>query len=232
MTRFHSLSFALLSLLPFGVLAPACSSPSESSKGQLIECATDPATGVVLRCRPAGSSTGGANTCVDVDEDGDGEPHDGAGDAGGGATGGLGLTGRAYSDGGGGGDDQDGDADDDDGDGVPNSEDCDHHPGEDDDGDDSAADLPYDIELPLGQSTAPIADAFAEEGAQPAAIVSVTGAAWRAAELSAGTAFVVTEADCAHAGNRDVGRDRVVVTWQDADGTTHSDHLDLRYCGR
>lgn len=229
MNRFNSLSFLLVSLLPLGALGPACSSPGTSTKGQLIECATDPGTGVVLRCQPAGSGAGGANTCVDVDEDGDGEPQDGATTGGGGATGGLGLTGRAYGDGGGS-DDHDGDADDDDGDGVPNGEDCDHHPGEDDDGDDSAADLPYDIELALGKSTAPIADAFAEEGAQPAAIVSVTGATWRQAELSAGTAFVVTEADCAHAGNRDVGRDRVVVTWKDADGTTHSDHLDLRYC--
>lgn len=224
MTRFHSLSFLLVSILPFGVLAPACSSPGESVKGQLIQCATDPGTGVILRCAPASSSEGGANTCVDVDEDGDGEPHDGAGTP---TSGGLGVIARAD---GGSDDGDDDDADDDDGDGVPNGEDCDHHPGEDDDGDDSVADLPYDIELDLGQTTSPVIDAFAEKGAQPAAIVSVTGATWRATELSAGTSFVVTEADCTHAGNRDVGRDRVVVTWKDPDGSTHADHLDLRYC--
>ena len=228
MTRFHSLSIVFVSLLPFGILAPACSSPGESVKGQLITCTTDPGTGVVLRCAPADSSGGGgANTCVDVDEDGDGEPSDGAGTP---TDGDLGVIARADGGSHDGDDDDDDDAGDDDSDGVPDSEDCDHHPGEDDDGDESQADLPYDIELEVGQQTKPIADAFAEKGAQPAAIVSVTGATWRQAELSAGTSFVVTEADCAHAGNRDVGRDRVIVTWKDPDGSTHSDHLDLRYC--
>jgi hypothetical protein len=57
MNRFNSLSLLLVSILPFGVLAPACSSPGESTKGQLIECATDPGTGVILRGLPA--DTGG-----------------------------------------------------------------------------------------------------------------------------------------------------------------------------
>jgi hypothetical protein len=112
---------------------------------------------------------------------------------------------------------------------IPDDEDCDHHPGEDHDGDDGDVDLPYDIRPALGATTTPIVDAFEEEGAQPAEIVSVTGATWRLAELQAGTSFVVTASDCDHAGNRDVGRDRVVVTWKNADGSTHSDHLDIRY---
>ena len=87
----------------------------------------------------------------------------------------------------------------------------------------------------LGNTTTPIADAFAEKGAQPAAIVSVTmdgGGSWRLAELQAGTSFVVTQADCDHDGNRDTGRDRVIVTWSNTDGSTDSDHLDIRYCER
>jgi hypothetical protein len=224
MTRSKSLSFLLVSLLPFGVLAPACSSSHESTKGQMIECTTDPGTGVILRCEP-GDGTGGANTCVDVDENGDGEPGDGA-DSGDGPV--IDLVGRAHDGGGGGGDD--GEAGDDDGDGVPDSEDCDHHPGEDDDGDDGDVDLPYDVRPGLGDTTAPIADAFDEKGAQPAAVVSVTGATWRLAELQAGTAFVVTADDCSHAGNRDTGRDRVIVTWKNVDGSVHADHLDIRYC--
>jgi len=220
MSRTPSLSLLLVSLLPFGALAPACSSPHESTKGQLITCTTDPGTGVVLRCQP-GAGTGGANTCVDVDEDGDGEPGDSADDG----AGALSFTGRPEDGGSGGGDE----ADDDD-DGVPDDEDCDHHPGEDHDGDSGGVDLPYDIRLSLGQTTTPIHDAFAEEGAQPASIVSVTGATWRLTELQAGTPFAVTADDCSHAGNRDVGRDRVVVTWKNADGSVHADHLDLRYC--
>lgn len=42
----------------------------------------------------------------------------------------------------------------------------------------------------------------------------------------------MTDADCTHVGNRDVGRDRVVVTWTNANGSTQSDHLDIRYCGQ
>lgn len=111
--------------------------------------------------------------------------------------------------------------------------------GDDDDGTDDGdeadeVDLPYDIKMALGETYTPIADAFAEKGAQPAAIVSVEmdggGDGWRLGELQAGTAFVITQEDCDHEGNRDVGRDRVIVTWQTADGSTESDHLDLRYC--
>ena len=70
----------------------------------------------------------------------------------------------------------------------------------------------------LGSTTRPIQDAFAENGgAQPAADrVGDDARRWRLAELQrAGTAFLVSEDDCNHAGNRDVGRDRVIVTWRD-----------------
>ncbi len=224
MNRINSLPLLLASLLPLGVLAPACSS-SESTKGQLIECTTDPGTGVILRCAPGDGAGGGGDTCTDVDEDGDGEPTDGGGGGGDGPI--IGLTGPAPSDG------DDGDSSgsgDEDQDGVPDDDDCDHHPGEDLDDDDGDVDLPYDIKLEVGQTTTPIADAFAEKGAQPAAILSVTGATWRIDELRAGTSFTVTQADCDHAGNRDVGRDRVIVAWRNADGSTDADHLDLRYC--
>jgi hypothetical protein len=214
MTISKKLSLALVSVLPFGMLA--CSGGDKlGQKGQLITCQTDPGTGVILRCEPGGGG-GGSNTCVDVDEDGDGEPHDSN-------TTPVPRTLVAPDDGGGSGSDMN----DDDGDGIPNSEDCDTHPGEDDH---AGADLPYDVRPALGSTTAPVKDAFASEGMQPAAILSVTGATWRAAELSAGTSFVVTQDDCDHAGNRDIGRDRVVVTWMNADGSTSADHLDIRYC--
>jgi hypothetical protein len=95
----------------------------------------------------------------------------------------------------------------------------------------SRAELPYDVRPPLG-STFQLKDAFLAKGTAPAAIVGVTmdGGSWRLAELQADTPFVVTQGDCDHAGNRAVGRDRVVVTWKNPDGTTASDHLDLRYC--
>ena len=211
MTISKKLSLALVSLLPLGVLA--CSSGDKlGQKGQLITCQTDPGTGVILKCEPGGG--GGSGTCTDVDEDGDGEPHDDTS-----------TTPRLAPDDGGGGGGSD--ADDDDGDGVPNGEDCDNHPGEDDHG---GADLPYDVRPALGSMTAPIKDAFAQGGMQPAAIISVTGATWRLAELQAGVSFVVTQDDCNHAGNRDIGRDRVVVTWMNTNGTTSADHLDIRYC--
>lgn len=93
------------------------------------------------------------------------------------------------------------------------------------------AKLPYAVRPQPGQSFQ-LSDAFALEGPQPAAILSVTmdGGTWRLAELQANASFVVTDADCTHAGNRDVGRDRVFVTWKNADGTTATDHLDIRYC--
>lgn len=93
------------------------------------------------------------------------------------------------------------------------------------------ADLPYDAKLPLG-ATFKLTDAFLEKGPVPAKVLSVTmeGGSWRLAELKANTPFTVTQADCAHDGNRDQGRDRVTVSWQNADGSSESDHLDLRYC--
>lgn len=93
------------------------------------------------------------------------------------------------------------------------------------------ADLPYDAKVSLGQ-TWKLADAFAEKGPQPPRVVDVTmeGTPWRLAELNAGTPFTITQADCDHTGNRDVGRDRVFVTWENADGSRETDHLDMRYC--
>jgi hypothetical protein len=199
------LRYFLVPLL--GVLFSACSSPTTSQAGQMITCTTDPGSGVVLRCEP-GDGTGDPGTCEDVDEDGDGEPHD------------EGTLAHESM------------PDDDDGDGVSNEDDCDEHEGED--GDDTGdVDLPYDIRPQLGDTVRPVIDAFASEGAQPAAIVSVTmdgGGAWRLSELQNGDAFTVTQDDCDHVGNRDVGRDRVFVTWENADGTTETDHLDIRYC--
>jgi hypothetical protein len=216
--QLRTLSFTLMALLPVGALAPGCSSSDHTAtKGQLIICTVDPGTGAVGRCEPGdgGGSGSGSNTCQDVDEDGDGDPHDDADDD-------HPRTSSA--------DDHDqGDNDDHDGDGIPDDRDCDEHAGEDGmrDG------LPYDVRVALGASTRPIFDAFAERGGQPAAIVSVKmdGGNWRLAELQAGTAFTVTQDDCDHAGNRATGRDRVVVTWKNADQTQSSDHLDIRYCG-
>jgi len=93
------------------------------------------------------------------------------------------------------------------------------------------SDLPYDVRLPVGAPFR-LDQAFLAKGPAPAAILKVTmdGGTWRLAELQVDESFVVTQADCTHAGNRDVGRDRIVVTWKNADGSTASDHLDLRYC--
>lgn len=121
--------------------------------------------------------------------------------------------------------------------GAP-SRSCDRDPGELDDNSDGdrcasgRGELPYDAKIPRG-ATFRLTDAFLEKGPVPAQVVSVEmegAGAWRLAELRANTPFVVNEADCAHAGNRDEGRDRVVVTWINADGSRDSDHLDLRYC--
>ncbi|HEX2685918.1 MAG TPA: hypothetical protein VHN14_04840 [Kofleriaceae bacterium] len=209
-----------MALLPVGALAPGCSSDHVSSKGQLITCTTDPGTGVILRCQPGGGAGSGSNTCQDIDEDGDGDPHDEADNE-------SARVAGASSDQG---DSSDtADSDDHDGDGISDDNDCDEHEGEDG----SSDGLPYDVRPKLGATTRPIIDAFAERGSQPAQIVSVTmssGDTWRLAELQAGTAFVVTQADCDHAGNRATGRDRVTVTWKTADQTQSSDHLDIRYC--
>jgi hypothetical protein len=203
-----------MALLPFGVLAAGCSSEHTSTAGQMLTCTTDPGTGAVLRCEPGNGS--GANTCQDVDEDGDGEPHD-QGDDGD-------HTGTASADRG---DDSGKDSD---GDGVPDDRDCDQRAGEDG----MRTALPYDIRPQLGKMTSPVLDAFAERGKTAPQIVSVTmeGGTWRLPELQAGTAFTVTQADCDHAGNRDKGRDRVFVTWKNADQSQSTDHLDIRYCDR
>jgi hypothetical protein len=209
----------------------ACT-PSTSTKGQHITCETDPDSGVILSCEP-GDGDGGENTCEDIDEDGDGMPDDDDDtdepDDGGGGVGVLASTGDS--------DDHDEDGDgtcdgddaDDDNDGIDDEDDCDEGEG----GDGDEGELPYDIKMDQGKTYTPIADAFAEKGGQPTAIVSVTfdgGGSWRATELAAGTSFTIGADDCNHAGNRDVGRDRVIVTWMNSDGTTESDHLDLRYC--
>ncbi|HEX8109125.1 MAG TPA: hypothetical protein VF516_15435 [Kofleriaceae bacterium] len=190
----------------------------------MITCTTDPGTGAILRCEPgggsgAGSGSGsGSNTCQDVDEDGDGEPHD-QGDDGD-------HTGTVSADHDGGGDA----SKDSDGDGISDDRDCDQRPGEDG----MRTELPYDVRPQLGATTRPVLDAFAERGGTAPQIVSVTmdGGTWRLTELQAGTAFTVTQADCDHAGNRATGRDRVVVTWKNADQTQSTDHLDVRYCER
>lgn len=93
------------------------------------------------------------------------------------------------------------------------------------------AKLPYDVKPQLGQ-TFRLVDAFLLEGPAPASIVNVTmdNPSYHLAELSANAPFVITQADCDHKGNRDVGRDRIFVTWQNAGGGTQTDHLDIRYC--
>lgn len=211
-----TLSFTLMAVLPFGVLAVGCSSEHTSTAGQMITCSTDPATGAVLHCAPGSGS--GANTCQDIDEDGDGEPHDQGDD--------TDHTGTASADPGG----SEDSGKDSDGDGISDDRDCDRHAGEDD----MRTELPYDVRPQLGATTRPVLDAFAERGKVAPEIVSVTmeGATWRLTELQAGTAFTVTQADCDHAGNLDKGRDRVLVTWKNADQSQSTDHLDIRYCDR
>lgn len=102
---------------------------------------------------------------------------------------------------------------------------------EDTDGDEGEADLPYDMKLELGDVVL-LEDAFLEKGPLPAAVLEVTmeDGDWRLLELANGIPFAVTQADCDHEGNRDTGRDRIFVTWENGDGSTETDHLDLRYC--
>jgi hypothetical protein len=239
-----------LPVLALALAASACA-PNTSSVGQHITCETDPDSGVILSCQPGDGDADDADSCQDVDEDGDGQPEDTGDtdddDAGSGSSTGDGTI--AFTGGSGEGSDDgsddsstsstdcdsdddgvdDGEDDDDDNDGIDDEDDCDEQEG----GDGNAADLPYDIKMSLDQAYTPIADAFAEKGGQPEAILSVEmdggGAGWRLAELQSGATFTVTDADCAHAGNRDAGRDRVIVTWR-VDGHVQSDHLDLRYC--
>lgn len=98
------------------------------------------------------------------------------------------------------------------------------------DGDACYSDLPYDAKLPIG-ATYFLEQSFWEKGPSPAKIIKVeVEGGWREAELKANTPFVVTQADCDHQGNKEVGRDRIFVTWQNFDGSTETDHLDMRYC--
>lgn len=232
--------------LALAVTAAACT-PNTSTVGQRITCDVDSESGVILACAP-GDDSGGANTCQDIDEDGDGQPEDDDTDAGSGsgsgsgsdAGGTLAFTGDSddsEDDSSSSSDDCDEDDDgvddiddpDDDNDGIDDSDDCDETEG----GDGDESDLPYNFDMQLGQTVTPIVDAFAEKGAQPAAIVSVvpeSGTGWRLAELQSGATFTVTDADCSHEGNHGTGRDRVVVTWENADGSQESDHMTLRYC--
>lgn len=112
-------------------------------------------------------------------------------------------------------------------------------PGTDPDGDGLVnpvpdADLPYDVKMVLGQTYRPVIDAFVEKGGLPAALVDVEmdggGDGWLLEEVRAAVPITITQADCDHEGNRDVGRDRVNVTWRNTDGSEETDHLDLRYC--
>jgi hypothetical protein len=106
-----------------------------------------------------------------------------------------------------------------------------------DDGDDDSctcageADLPYNVNLPLGSSFK-LTDAFLLKGPLPAAVLELTMEApeWRLPELLANTTYVVTQADCDHEGNHGTGRDRLNITWQNGDGSTESDHFTIRYC--
>ncbi len=209
-------------------LVAACTTNS-STTGQAITCDTDPETGVVTRCEPSDGTPPGPGQCTDIDEDGDGDPDDDDGTP---DQGGDNDDDEPGDDNGG--DDssrvapESGSSRDSDDDGIEDEYDCDEQPGGDDDG----AELPYAIKLELGQTTRPIYDAFALKGSQPAAIldVEIDDDGWRADELVNGTEFVVTQADCDHEGNRDIGRDRIFVTWQRTDGSTETDHLDIRYC--
>ncbi len=93
------------------------------------------------------------------------------------------------------------------------------------------ADLPYNVNLALGQ-TFKLTDAFLQKGPLPAAVLELTMETpeWRLPELLANTPYVVTQADCDHEGNHGTGRDRAFITWQNADGSTESDHFTIRYC--
>ena len=104
---------------------------------------------------------------------------------------------------------------------------------EDTDDDEGEADLPYALEVDLGDIV-DLNDAFLEEGPLPAAVLEITmedGGDWRLDEFRLGIPFIVTEEDCEHEGNRDTGRDRLFVTWQNDDGSEDTDHIDIRYCG-
>lgn len=117
------LSLVIVSAMPLGVLAPACSSTNTSTAGQRISCMVTSAG--ATNCHPdaSGSAGSGSDTCDDIDEDGDGSPHDVGEDhhdATGAPTGTQ--TGSSAA------------SDDDDGDGISNERDCDKRHGGDDDG--------------------------------------------------------------------------------------------------
>jgi len=112
------LTLVLITALPLGALAPACSATHTSTAGQMISC-TDTATGPV-NCHPSSGAAGsGSDTCEDIDDDGDGLPHD------------VGEEHRSVH--------SANANDDDDDDGIQNGRDCDHRHGGDDDGDDDGS---------------------------------------------------------------------------------------------
>lgn len=128
-------------------------------------------------------------------------------------------------------DDDDGICDEDDFDDGNDDGGGDDDGGLDDDDRSSRADLPYHVDPALGVRFA-LADAFAEEGPQPAEVLSLEmpEVQWRLAELRAGTPFEVTRADCEHEGNSGRGRDRIYISWRNADGSVELDHFEIRYC--
>lgn len=95
------------------------------------------------------------------------------------------------------------------------------------------ADLVYNVDLALGQ-TFKLTDAFLMKSPYlPKAIISLemqSPPEWRLAELVANTPYVVDQDDCDHDGNHGQGRDRYEITWENADGSTESDHFTIRYC--
>jgi hypothetical protein len=93
------------------------------------------------------------------------------------------------------------------------------------------SELPYDVRPQLGDDFS-IRDAFLERGPPPSQVLSIEmeSGSWRLEELRDERPFEVMEDDCNHNGNRGPGRDRIFVSWLNADGTADIDHLDLRYC--
>ena len=180
------------------------------------------AIGVVRPSASSGvavQSNGGSSDSEDGGSSGGGSGSSGGGGSGSGGDG----SGSGGSSGGSGGDKSASTGSDDDGRSEGSSE-CQH-------ASTSEADLPYDVRPAVGSSFK-LTDAFLFKGPLPAAVTAVTmdGGTWRLAELTANTTFTITQADCDHAGNRSTGRDRIFVTWTNADGSVKTDHLDLRYC--
>ena len=134
-----------------------------------------------------------------------------------------------------GGDDGDEGEGGDDGDEGEGGDDGDEGAGGDDGGDedDTDADLPYNVNLQLGDSFQ-LTDAFLMKGSNlPAAVIELTMTAppeWRLVELQNDTPYVVNQDDCDHEGNHGTGRDRYEITWENQDGSVESDHFTIRYC--